>query len=92
MHEVRLIERARMKRAWEKALPPITDEASLEKRRRLIAAIERDEWAFREQVSFVLKENFVFVRFVFSGNPRYTRSENGIITENATGVAREIKK
>ncbi|KAF2883495.1 hypothetical protein ILUMI_22668 [Ignelater luminosus] len=49
MHEVRLIERARMKRAWEKALPPITDEASLEKRRGMIAAIERDEWAFREQ-------------------------------------------
>lgn len=50
MHEVRLIERARMKRAWEKSLPPVTDAASLEQRRVLIEAIERDEWAFREQV------------------------------------------
>ncbi|KAK5637774.1 hypothetical protein RI129_000045 [Pyrocoelia pectoralis] len=49
MHEVRLIERARMKRAWENSLPPVTDEASLEKRRALTEAMERDEWAFREQ-------------------------------------------
>lgn len=50
MHEVRLIERARMKRQWEKHLPPITTKDSLEKRRKIIEAMERDEWAFREQV------------------------------------------
>lgn len=50
MHEVTLIERARMKRAWEKAMPPITGPESLEKRRKLIEAIERDAWAFRDQV------------------------------------------
>ncbi|KAB0791972.1 hypothetical protein PPYR_13933 [Photinus pyralis] len=49
MHEVRLIERARMKRAWENSLPPATDDASIEKMRAMTEAIERDEWAFREQ-------------------------------------------
>lgn len=50
MHELRLIERARMKRKWEQALPPITGPESLNKRRMIVEAIERDEWAFREQV------------------------------------------
>lgn len=50
MHELRLIERARMKRKWEQSMPPITGPESLNKRRMIIEAIERDEWAFREQV------------------------------------------
>lgn len=54
MHEIRLIERARMKRAWEKRMPPVLDAESLEKRRKLIDALERNEWAFREQVHFLI--------------------------------------
>lgn len=49
MHEIRLIERARMKRSWEKMLPPIVDNESLEQRRKIIEALERHEWACREQ-------------------------------------------
>lgn len=50
MHEVRLIERARMKAEWEKVMKPsISDEKSLEAYRDYLEAIERDEWAFRER-------------------------------------------
>ncbi|KAI4469663.1 hypothetical protein MML48_1g18959 [Holotrichia oblita] len=49
IREVKLIERARMKRQWEKALPPAADAKSLTKRRNIIDAMEREEWAFREQ-------------------------------------------
>lgn len=51
MHELRLIERARMKRKWEQAMPPVTGPETLNKRRAIVEAIERDEWAFREQVT-----------------------------------------
>lgn len=50
VREVKLIERARMKRQWERALPPAADAKSLTKRRNIIDAMEREEWAFREQV------------------------------------------
>ncbi|CAH1119833.1 unnamed protein product [Phaedon cochleariae] len=50
MHEVRLIERARMKSAWEKAIQPsIEDAHSLVQFRDYQEALERDEWAFREE-------------------------------------------
>lgn len=55
-NEVVLIERARMKRAWEKYLPPPTDESTLAKRRDIIDAMERDEWAFREQEIHEIQE------------------------------------
>ncbi|XP_063920812.1 cilia- and flagella-associated protein 91-like [Zophobas morio] len=48
MHEVQLLERARMKRAWEERCEVRTEE-EMEKRIDVIAAMERDEWAFREQ-------------------------------------------
>lgn len=50
MHEVQLLERARMKRAWEERCE-VRNAEDLEKRRAVIAAMERDEWAFREQVN-----------------------------------------
>lgn len=50
IHEIRLIERARMKSAWEKETEPdIKDEKSLLRFRDYLEALERDEWAFREQ-------------------------------------------
>lgn len=56
MHEVRLIERARMKAAWEKVIQPnIKEPNSVIQFRDYLEALERDEWAFREQVrSFIL--------------------------------------
>lgn len=54
VHELRLIERARMKRKWEQALPPLTRPETITTRRMIVEAIERDEWAFREQVIILL--------------------------------------
>ncbi|CAH2019708.1 unnamed protein product [Acanthoscelides obtectus] len=50
VREVQLIERARMKAAWEKVIQPnVNDENSLVQFRDYLEALERDEWAFREQ-------------------------------------------
>ncbi|KAI4885172.1 hypothetical protein NFI96_022650 [Prochilodus magdalenae] len=49
LEEVEMIERARMKRAWEATLPPLNDPTQLEKRKRMMDEMERKEWAFREQ-------------------------------------------
>uniref|UniRef100_A0A8C2BY39 Cilia- and flagella-associated protein 91 n=1 Tax=Cyprinus carpio TaxID=7962 RepID=A0A8C2BY39_CYPCA len=46
--EVEMIERARMKRAWEATLPSLKDLSQLDKRRRMMEEMERKEWAFRE--------------------------------------------
>ncbi|XP_007942115.1 cilia- and flagella-associated protein 91 [Orycteropus afer afer] len=47
--EVEMIERAREKRIWEATLPSLSDTTHFEKRRRMMNAMERKEWAFREQ-------------------------------------------
>ncbi|GFO15944.1 cilia- and flagella-associated protein 91 [Plakobranchus ocellatus] len=47
--EVEMIERARTKRAWEATLPPLNDVSQLEKRRKMMDEMERQEWALREQ-------------------------------------------
>ncbi len=47
--EVEMIERARMKRAWEANLPPLNDLSQLDKRGRMMEEMERKEWAFREK-------------------------------------------
>lgn len=49
MHEVRMIERARQKRAFESSMPPMTDESSLELRRRMMSEQEMREWTVREE-------------------------------------------
>ncbi|XP_019585223.2 cilia- and flagella-associated protein 91 [Rhinolophus sinicus] len=54
--EVEMIERAREKRAWEATLPSLSDASQAEKRRRMINAMERKEWAFREQEIEKLQE------------------------------------
>ncbi|TPX61858.1 hypothetical protein PhCBS80983_g00885 [Powellomyces hirtus] len=47
--ELELIERARAKRAWEATLPVVTDQASFEKRLRMMEEMELCEWRTREQ-------------------------------------------
>lgn len=47
--EVQEIERMRQRRAFEEALPPMTDEASFIVRRRLMEVQEVAQWAFRER-------------------------------------------
>ncbi|KAJ3132343.1 Cilia- and flagella-associated protein 91 [Geranomyces variabilis] len=46
--ELELIERARAKRAWEATLPVVTDQASFEKRLRMMEEMELAEWRTRE--------------------------------------------
>mmetsp|Transcript_7500 Transcript_7500/g.16538 ORF Transcript_7500/g.16538 Transcript_7500/m.16538 type:complete len:658 (-) Transcript_7500:157-2130(-) len=47
--EVQMIERARAKREFEASLPPITDEASFELRRKMMGEQEMREWNVREE-------------------------------------------
>ncbi|XP_064185746.1 cilia- and flagella-associated protein 91-like isoform X2 [Anguilla rostrata] len=54
--EVQMIERMRQKRAWEASLPPLSDLAQLHKRKRMMEAMERKEWAFRESEIQKLQE------------------------------------
>uniref|UniRef100_A0A8C5KFN2 Cilia- and flagella-associated protein 91 n=1 Tax=Jaculus jaculus TaxID=51337 RepID=A0A8C5KFN2_JACJA len=54
--EVEMIERAREKRSWEATLPQLSDTAQFEKRRKMMDAMERKEWAFREQEIEKLQE------------------------------------
>ncbi|XP_022535828.2 cilia- and flagella-associated protein 91 [Astyanax mexicanus] len=56
LEEVEMIERARMKRAWEATLPPLNDLTQLEKRKKMMDEMERKEWAFREQEIEKLQE------------------------------------
>ncbi|XP_062862513.1 cilia- and flagella-associated protein 91 isoform X2 [Trichomycterus rosablanca] len=56
LEEVEMIERARKKRAWEATLPPPNDLAQLDRRRRMMDEMERNEWAFREQEIEKLQE------------------------------------
>ncbi|XP_011372593.1 cilia- and flagella-associated protein 91 isoform X1 [Pteropus medius] len=54
--EVEMIERAREKRAWEATLPSLSDTSQFENRRKMMDAMERKEWAFREQEIEKLQE------------------------------------
>ncbi|XP_062905921.1 cilia- and flagella-associated protein 91 isoform X2 [Mobula hypostoma] len=54
--EVEMIERAREKRAWEASIPSLNDRRQLEKRKKMMEEIERNEWAFREQEIEKLQE------------------------------------
>ncbi|XP_065498555.1 cilia- and flagella-associated protein 91 [Caloenas nicobarica] len=54
--EVEMIERARERRAWEATLPPMVNASQVAKRRKMMDAMERKEWAFREQEIEKLQE------------------------------------
>ena len=60
--EVEMIERARVKRAWEATLPPLNDTSQLDKRRKMMDDMERKEWALREAEieKLVLSLNLLF--------------------------------
>jgi len=48
MHEVNIIKRMREKQDYLENLPEITDEKSMELRKRMLAAQEKKEWKYRE--------------------------------------------
>ncbi len=43
-----MIERARLKREWEKSLPKVTDDASFKRRLEMMEEMEMLEWKERE--------------------------------------------
>jgi hypothetical protein len=47
--EIEMIERARVKRAWELTLPVVTDQDSFEKRLRMMEEMELTEWRERDE-------------------------------------------
>jgi len=57
VHEVHVINRMRMKKAWEAILPPMDTPANIKMRNSIITALEIDEWAFRESVSVSRRKN-----------------------------------
>ncbi|KAG7201665.1 hypothetical protein KM043_004395 [Ampulex compressa] len=48
IHEVEIINRMRMRKAWEDILPPMDTPANIKMRTSIISALEIDEWAYRE--------------------------------------------
>jgi len=56
LNEVRMIERAREKRAFEASLPPMTDETSLMLRRKMMGEQEMRDWAVREDQIYEMQQ------------------------------------
>ncbi|KAJ3371589.1 Cilia- and flagella-associated protein 91 [Allomyces arbusculus] len=54
--EIEMIERARAKRRWEATLPEVTDEASFQRRLKMMEAMELREWDDREREIRQLQE------------------------------------
>ncbi|EFN80768.1 AMY-1-associating protein expressed in testis 1 [Harpegnathos saltator] len=55
IHEVHVINRLRMKRAWEAILPPMDTPVNIKIRNSIITALEVDRWAFREsEIQFIM--------------------------------------
>ncbi|KAJ3360892.1 Cilia- and flagella-associated protein 91 [Allomyces javanicus] len=54
--EIEMIERARAKRRWEATLPEVTDEASFQRRLKMMEAMELREWEDREREIRQLQE------------------------------------
>lgn len=50
MHELEKINRMRIKKAWERILPPMDSSTNVDVCSKLINALEADSWAFREAV------------------------------------------
>ncbi|XP_015188803.1 PREDICTED: protein MAATS1-like [Polistes dominula] len=48
MHETDIINRTKMKRAWEMFLPPMDTEANIKIRKFITKALEEEQWAFRD--------------------------------------------
>ena len=53
LREVELINRIRMKRDWDKLLPPMDTPANIKIRSELVTALEAEEWAFRDAVKYL---------------------------------------
>ncbi|XP_028046230.1 cilia- and flagella-associated protein 91 isoform X2 [Monomorium pharaonis] len=55
IHEVHIINRMRIKRAWEAILPPMDTPENIKIRNSIIMALDIEEWAFREsEIQFIM--------------------------------------
>ncbi|XP_033211672.1 cilia- and flagella-associated protein 91-like isoform X2 [Belonocnema kinseyi] len=55
MHEVEIINRMRIRRAWESILPPMDSETNIKLRASIMTALEADHWSFREaEIDFIM--------------------------------------
>ncbi|XP_069723354.1 cilia- and flagella-associated protein 91 [Phaenicophaeus curvirostris] len=77
--EVEMIERAREKRAWEATLPDMNDTSQIKKRRKMMEAMERKEWAFREQEIEKLQE--VRLKVLMKLLQRWQKNQNELDTK-----------
>lgn len=53
MHEIEIINRRRMRRAWEALFPPADSPANVKLREQLLTALELDELAFKDAVTLL---------------------------------------
>jgi len=58
-----MIERARLKRAWEATLPKVVDKKSYQKRLRMMEAMELQEWKEREEEIEKLIQYIIIYRY-----------------------------
>ncbi|KAK3543485.1 hypothetical protein QTP70_023212 [Hemibagrus guttatus] len=94
LDEVEMIERARMKRAWEATLPPLNDLSQLDKRKRMMDEMERKEWAFREQEIEKLQETrlALLMRFLRERDSQQDKVTVQRLDEHFSKLQREKEK
>ncbi|KAG5322446.1 CFA91 protein, partial [Pseudoatta argentina] len=79
IHEVHVINRMRIKRAWETILPPIDTPANIKMRNSIIMALEIDELAFREsEIQFIMNLRLDLMRNLLqSRESKYEKKMQG---------------
>ncbi|KAK3568613.1 hypothetical protein QTP86_010636 [Hemibagrus guttatus] len=94
LDEVEMIERARMKRAWEATLPSLNDLSQLDKRKRMMDEMERKEWAFREQEIEKLQETrlALLMRFLRERDSQQDKVTVQRLDEHFSKLQREKEK
>lgn len=81
-----------MKREWEKNLPPCDNTENIAKRKALISAMERDEYAFREQVNKNSNLYTILSISTFLGDTRTSRFALTLVRVNVTRIARKVAR
>ncbi|KAJ1632538.1 solute carrier, TRAMD3 or PAT1-domain-containing protein [Pavlovales sp. CCMP2436] len=88
LKEVKMIERARQKRAFDASMPPMTDESSLELRRVMMGEQELREWHVREEE---IKETQVGRVDLFAAQLRHAADEINKTWEDRVEHTRQIQ-
>ncbi|XP_029672412.1 cilia- and flagella-associated protein 91-like isoform X2 [Formica exsecta] len=66
VHEIHIINRMQMRRAWATILPPMDTPANMKMRNSIITMLEIDEWTFREsEIQFIILtifQNYFYIK------------------------------